>query len=162
MQTITKVFSSSDDACRAAGRIRARLGGDRVSVLLPGMSGPAIEASAHTEAGEEPGMGAAVGGVVGGALGLATASLILPGIGPIIVAGLLAAGAVGAAAGGAAGAGLEERLSRGISREELTSTLDALRAGWTVVIAEAEPGDEAETVRRILDGAVSPDVRRAG
>ena len=151
MQTIAKVFSSADEARRAAERIRARLGSDRVSLLMPGMSGRAVEAAAHAEPGEAPGMGAAIGGVVGGAVGLATASLVLPGVGPIVVAGLRAAGALGAAAGGAAGATLEVRLSAGLSGEELTKCLEGLRAGRSVVLAEAEDDAGAERFRTLLD-----------
>ena len=150
METITRTFASSNEARVAADRLRTDLGEERVTLLTPDMSGRAVEREANTEPGERPGMGAAVGGVVGGAIGMATANLLLPGVGAIVVAGVLAAGAAGAAAGGAAGATLEERLSTAVSREQLTDCLDGLRAGRSVVIAEVDGDAEEARVRRTL------------
>jgi hypothetical protein len=159
MKTIVKTFASRQDAIDAAERIRAHIGDDRLTLLLPGMTGRAIEAAVHSEPGEAPGTGAAVGAVVGGAVGLAAASMVVPGVGPVIVAGMLAAGAT---AGGAVGASLEETLSAGISREELASCLEALRAGRSVVIAEVDGDAEEEAVRRALDDGVSAGAPSAG
>jgi hypothetical protein len=156
MQTIAKTFASSDEARRVADMLRTQLGHDRVTLLMPGMSGREIEGAAHTESGEKPGMGAALGGVVGGAVGLSTATLLLPGVGPIIVAGVLAAGAIGAAAGGAAGASLEDHLSKNVPREQLTECLVALRSGRSIALVEVDGDDEKARVRRVLEPDLSP------
>jgi hypothetical protein len=159
MHTMIKTFDSSGEAIGAHERIRALLGSDRLTLLVPGMTGRAIEAAANTEPGEAPGTGAAVGAVVGGAVGLAAATLVIPGVGPVIVAGMLAAGA---SAGGAVGATLEENLSAGISRQELMSCLDALRAGRSVLIAEVDSEGEKEAVRRVFEDGVSPAAQPPG
>src|SRR5256885_15870764 len=78
---------------------------------------------------EQPGMGAAVGSVVGGALGAAggfsagsaLASLMLPGVGPILAGGLLGTGLLGltgAAGGAAVGDALEDTIS-GLPHDEI-------------------------------------------
>jgi hypothetical protein len=78
-------------------------------------------------------------GVAGGAtLGAAAASLLVPGVGPVIALGVLGAallGAGGAATGMAAGAALEKELVSGLPHDELYLYEDALRQGRTVVIA---------------------------
>jgi hypothetical protein len=115
-----------------------------------------------TDGTESPGMGGAVGGVVGGALGLATANLVLPGVGLITVAGMLAAGAAGAASGHAAGETLERKLGTGLPRDELEVYTAALRRGRAVVVAGGDTEDEMKEIRQAFEesGAESVDAAR--
>jgi hypothetical protein len=109
-------------------------------------------------------MGNALGGLVGGAmgaaggmtLGAAAASLLVPGVGPIMAAGI-----VGAALFGAGGA-LEGQIADGLPHDELFVYEDALRQGRTVVIAQLEDDGQVEDVRASLDaaGAESIDAAR--
>src|SRR5215472_16608765 len=78
-----------------------------VDLLMPGTSADQLSGLPTADT-EQPGMGRAVGSVVGGAVGVgagltlgtaAAASLLVPGVGPV-----LAVGALGAALLGAAGA----------------------------------------------------------
>lgn len=130
---------------------------ERINILTPESSDRQI-AGVKTSDTEQPGMGAAVGQVVGGALGAAggfgggaaLASLLIPGVGPILAGGLIGAGLLGlggATGGAAAGEAFEDSVS-GIPRDELYVYEDALRQGRTVVIAECMDEQLAEQVRR--------------
>ncbi len=121
----------------------------------------------------QPGMGKAGGGLVGGALGVAgglhlgaaVASMFIPGVGPVLAAGLVGAallGAGGAAAGAAAGGAAEETIAGGLPHDELYVYEDALRQGRSVVIAVADSDEQAEAARAALAsaGAESLDAAR--
>ena len=122
---------------------------------------------------EQSGMGAAMGGVVGGAVGAAggfsagaaMAAMLLPGVGPILVAGLLGAsllGMGGVAGGAIVGEALENAMFSGIPKDEVFVYEDALRRGRTIVVAEAGDSDQAESARAVLkeSGAESVDAAR--
>jgi hypothetical protein len=174
MRTIAAIFSSRAEAEGAVEQLRS-LGIDeeRISVLAPGTSPAEVDAEVPTTETEQPGMGGALGGTVGGALGVAgglhlgavAASLFVPGVGPVIAAGLIGAallGAGGAAAGAAVGDKLEDKVSGGLPHDELYVYEDALRKGRTVVIAVAEDDATADRARGILvsSGAESIDAAR--
>src|SRR5215216_2189351 len=115
MKTVAGIFSTRADAEQAVERLRALgLAGENISFLTPGATPEELDAQVPTTETEQPGMGTAFGGVVGGALGVAgglhlgtaLASLLVPGVGPVLAAGMIGAallGAGGAAAGAAAG-----------------------------------------------------------
>ena len=99
MSTVAGIFNSSADAESAVEALHmAGIDDDRVSLLTPGTSESQLDDVPTTET-EQPGMGKAVGGVVGGALGVAgggalsaaAASLLIPGVGPVLAAGLVGA-----------------------------------------------------------------------
>lgn len=176
MRTITGIFKSRTEAESAVEELRALgIEESNVSLLAPGTPPEELEAQVPTTETEQPGMGSALGGAVGGALGVAgglhlgaaAASLFVPGVGPIIAAGLLGAtllGAGGAATGMAAGNALEgsDALSQGLPRDELFVYEDALRNGRSVVIAAADSDEQAERARAALEaaGAESLDAAR--
>jgi hypothetical protein len=94
-----------------------------------------------------------------GALG---ASLLLPGVGPIIAIGVAAAailGVAGAVGGAAVGDALDESLTEGLPVDELFVYEDALRKGRAVVIAFAANQKQAGATRQLLlqEGAESID-----
>src|SRR6185436_12254384 len=104
---------------------------DEVNVLAPGISDRSV---VPADEGEQPGTGTAIGAVVGAAtgaslglpLGAAIASMVIPGIGPIIAAGALGAAIFGAG-GAAVGHALEDTMTYGLSRDELAFYKEALR-----------------------------------
>ena len=174
MNTVAGIFQSRADAERAVENLR-RLGlsDENLSLLSPGDAERQSETDVPTSDTEQPGMGNAVGGVVGGAmgaaggmtLGAAAASLLVPGVGPIMAAGLIGAalfGAGGAAAGMAAGGALEGQIADGLPHDELFVYEDALRQGRTVVIAQLEAEGQVYAVQGALDeaGAESIDAAR--
>src|SRR5919201_1872855 len=98
MQSVLGVFADRDGACRAIERLRAAsIAAERLSLLTPGTAEREMAQRVPVDEGEQPGMGAAIGGVVGGAVGLTAAAIVLPGIGPVVVAGFVAAGLAGTA-----------------------------------------------------------------
>lgn len=174
MNTVAGIFQTRGDAERALEQLRGLgLSDEQLSLLSPGAQEAQSERDVPTSDTEQPGMGNALGGLVGGAmgaasgmtLGAAAASLLVPGVGPVMAAGLVGAalfGAGGAAAGMAAGGALEDTLAHGLPHDELFVYEDALRQGRTVVIAQVEDDERAKTARATLDaaGAESVDAAR--
>jgi hypothetical protein len=173
MSTVAGIFRSRADAERAVENLRsAGIANEHLNLLTPGTTDREVDASVPTTETEQPGMGGALGGTVGGALGAAggmtigaaAASLLVPGVGPVIAAGILGAallGAGGAAAGAAAGDALEDSVE-GLPHDELYVYEDALRQGRSVVLVQADDDAQGETVRGVLAqaGAESLDAAR--
>jgi len=136
------------------------------------MSKKQVEKDLPTADTEAPGEGKALGAVVGGAMGLAggaslgmaTASLIIPGVGPIIAGGILGAailGVGGTATGMAVGEALDEALMDGLPHDELYVYEQALRRGRSVVIAFADDEETAESVRDAFENARAESIDAA-
>jgi len=174
MESIVGIFNSFADATRASAMLRSLgIPDKRIAVLAPQTPDSEIEAHIPTTDTEQPGVGAALGGTVGAALGVAggleagaaAASLLIPGVGPVLALGILGAavlGAGGAAAGAMAGQALEEGITNGIPRDELFVYEDALRRGRSVVISFVDDADLADKARAELSraGAESVDAAR--
>ena len=160
METVASVFRSREDAQRAALEVhRVRLDGDRVNLLLPG--GPDDQLRAiHASATEQPGMGAALGGVLGASVGLASgfetgalASVLIPGVGPVVAIGFAAAalfGIAGAVGGAVVGSAAERKTTEGLPADEIFFYEDALRQGRSVILAMAQDHAEAEWLRHFF------------
>ncbi len=174
MKTISGIFKSRTDAERAVEELRASgVAEDHISLLTPGTTQEELNAEVPTTETEQPGLGSALGGTVGVAigaagglhLGAAAASLFIPGVGPVIAAGIIGAallGAGGAAAGIAAGGALEDNMAGGLPHDELFVYEDALRQNRSVIIAIAETDEQEATAREIITkaGAESLDAAR--
>jgi hypothetical protein len=174
METVAGIFQSRAQAEEAVRAIHSLgIPNDRIALLTPGMTDQQVEDAVPTDDTEQPGMGQAMGGTVGGAMGVAggatlgaaAASLLVPGVGPVIAGGILGAallGAGGTAAGIAAGGALEKELESGLPHDELFLYEDALRRGKSVVIAfiDAEGGAYAVQSALVSAGAESIDEAR--
>jgi hypothetical protein len=174
MESIVGIFNSLADAKRGEAMLRALgIGGDRITVLAPHTSEAEMQARIPATDTEQPGMGQAMGGTVGGALGLAggatagaaAASLLVPGVGPVLAFGIIGAallGVGGAAAGALAGDAMEKAMADGLPHDEVYVYEDALRRGRSVVIAFADDDQIAENARAELAraGAESVDAAR--
>lgn len=174
MESIVGIFNSLADAKRAAAMLRTvGISENRITVLSPHTRETEIEAQIPTTDTEQPGMGQAMGGTVGAALGAAggatvgaaAATLLVPGVGPVIALGILGAalfGAGAAAAGAAAGSAMEKSMADGLPHDELYLYEDALRRGRSVVLAFADEDQIAENARAELAraGAESVDAAR--
>ncbi len=174
MRTVAGIFQSPADAERAVDNIRTSgIAGERISLLAPGTSARALNEDVPTTETEQPGMGKALGGTVGGAMGVASgatlgaaaASLFVPGVGPVLAAGIIGAalfGASGVAAGMVAGDKIEDNIAPGLPEDELYVYEDALRQGRSVVIVMAESDEQGDTARALLAqaGAESLDAAR--
>ncbi|HEY6118412.1 MAG TPA: hypothetical protein VIV66_00560 [Pyrinomonadaceae bacterium] len=174
MEPIVGIFDSRADAERAIQKLYALgIPNTRIGLLTPGTSEKRVESSIPITDAEPPGIGKAMGATVGGAMGVAggatmgaaVASLLVPGVGPVIAGGLIGAallGAGGAATGLAAGGAIEENLSEGLPHDEMFVYEDALRRGKTVLLAFAEESNSAEQAQNALKeaGAASVDAAR--
>jgi hypothetical protein len=172
MEPVVGVFKSTSDAERGVDSLRTiGVAREKISILTPDSSDRQLAAVPVSET-EQPGMGQAVGSLVGGAVGAASgltagaalASLLVPGVGPILAGGLLGAsllGLTGAVGGAAIGEVLEETIP-GIPIDELFVYEDALRKGRTIVIAEVDDELQADEVRQALAeaGAETIDAAR--
>jgi hypothetical protein len=150
METVAGIFESRARAEEAVRQLHSLgIPNDRIALLTPGMSDARVERAVPTEDSEAPGIGQALGGTVGGAMGVAggaslgaaAASLLVPGVGPVLAGAILGAallGAGGTAAGVAVGGALERELEAGLPRDELYLYEHALRKGESVVIGFLE------------------------
>lgn len=173
MSTVAGIFKSRADAERAAENLQtAGIDTDHINLLIPGTTDAELDAAVPTTETEQPGMGGALGGTVGAAMGTAggatigaaLASLLVPGIGPVLAAGVIGAallGAGGAVAGAAAGSKMEESVE-GLPHDELYVYEDALRQGRSVVIALTDDSTQSDAARSVLAqaGAESIDAAR--
>src|SRR5215813_147997 len=170
MQAVTGVFKTHDQAENAVRQLRSLgITDKRIGIVRPGTAPERLEAGVPVTDTEEPGMGRAMGAAVGGAMGaaggatagLAVASLVVPGIGPLLAFGMVGAallGIVGAAAGSAVGDTLEEELGEGIPHEDVYLYEDALRHGNSVVIAYADEGGQTDRAKEIMRLAGAQDM----
>jgi hypothetical protein len=170
MQAVTGVFRSQEAAENAVNQLRSLgIPEKRIGIVKPGSRAERLESGLPVTDTENPGMGRAMGAAVGGAMGaaggatagLAIASLVIPGIGPVIAFGMLGAallGTVGAAAGSAVGDSVEDELGEGIPHEDVYLFEDALRHGRAIVISYADEGEQADKAAAALNDAGSENL----
>ena len=173
METVAGIFSSREKAEEAVRELHSMgVPNDRIALLTPGMNDDRVEKTVPTADSEQPGMGQAMGGTVGGAMGVAggatlgaaAASLLIPGVGPVIAGGLIGAallGAGGTVAGMAAGGALEKELVSGLPHDELYLYEDALRKGRSVVIAFLDEAGAVYAAQSALAGAGADSIDQA-
>jgi hypothetical protein len=173
METVAGIFSSRAAAEEAVRHLHSLgIPNDRVALLTPDMNDQRVETAVPTADSEQPGMGSAMGGAVGGAIGVAggaslgaaAASLLVPGVGPVIAGGLLGAailGAGGTVTGIAVGEALEKELEAGLPHDELYLYEDALRKGRSVVVAFVDNEGEEYSARAALAGAGAESIDEA-
>jgi len=173
METASGIFASrsaAEDAIREINSLG--IPNDRIALLTPGMTDKRVEQAVPTDDTEQPGMGAAMGGTVGGAIGVAggaslgaaAASLLVPGVGPVIAGGILGAallGAGGTVTGIAAGQALEKELEAGLPHDEIYLYEDALRQGRSVVVVFVDNEGAIYSVRSALASAGAEGIDEA-
>jgi hypothetical protein len=146
------MFSDSEDAIEAIRSLQAAgFGSDRIGIAMQDRQVEAeIIDATGSDAAEGARTGAVSGGVVGGLVGL-LGSLIIPGLGPIVVGGLLASTLTGAGVGALTGGLIGALIGAGASREEAEHFDAGFRSGGTLVTVDAA-GRESEA-RAILTDA---------
>jgi len=173
MESVAGIFDSAECAREARqGMQSIGIDKDRIVLLTPGMGEKRVERAVPVMDTEQTGEGKAMGGAVGAAIGVAggaslgaaVASLFVPGVGPVIAAGLLGAailGTGGAVAGMATGEALDQELASGLPHDELFVYEEALRKGHSVVIALEDDSERAEQAKKVLAQAGAQDVGTA-
>ena len=172
MRAVAGVFTRRLAAYQAAAALAsAGFGRDQITVLYPGADESQVHSVAASET-EQPGMGSAIGGVLGAALGAAGGfelgvgvTALIPGLGPVVAAGIAGAailGTGGLIAGAELGGTAEERSTPGMPADEVFFYEDALRHRRSVVVLLADGEDEARRARDVLvrQGAESIDAAR--
>lgn len=173
MESVAGIFSTRAKAEQAVAKVRSLgVSEDQIVLLTPHTAPDDVEAAVPTTDAEGTGIGAALGGTVGGALGAASgatlgaaaASLMVPGVGPVLAAGILGAavlGLTGAAAGAAAGGVAEEGIDDGLPHDELFIYEDALRNGRSVVVAFTDSDETADRIRQAFAQASAESIDAA-
>jgi hypothetical protein len=172
MEPVAAVFRSTEAAREAYAELRrAGYYPDNINLLAPGATEQEIH-SLPTSDTEQPGVGGAIGGVVGAALGIAggfevglAATALVPGVGPVLAAGLAGAmflGAGGAIGGALLGSAADHQSTEGLPADEVFFYEDALRQGRSVIVVMANGATEARRAREIMAeaGAESLDAAR--
>jgi GNAT superfamily N-acetyltransferase len=160
MDTIVGVFQTKEAAQQAAADLtRAGIPLDEVNLLLPGASEKQVH-SIPTSDTEQPGVGGAIAGAVGGALGIAggfelgiAVSALIPGVGPVLAAGIAGAAllGIGGAAGGAAiGSAADVRATDRVPPDEIFLDEDARRQGRARALVLAQSGGQAAAARQVM------------
>jgi hypothetical protein len=96
--------------------------------------------------------GAATGGVIGGVFGL-LGSLLIPGLGPVTLAGVLASTLLGAGAGVVTGGLIGLLVGMGLSRTEAEYFDRGVREGGVLVTVQPAVRTRTAEARSILEGA---------
>jgi hypothetical protein len=144
--TITHVYDDYDSAEEVVRELEnAGFTSDQVSVI-----GRKPGSESGDDKAEGTATGATLGGVAGASAGLlASLGLVaIPGIGPLVAAGVLATTLAGAASGAVAGGILGALVDYGISKEEAPVYAESIRRGGTLVSVRAEEtrADQAELI----------------
>src|SRR5205807_2039544 len=168
MHTAVGIFASRAAAERAVGEGSGERSGGASHHLLNRRPVRDRILSMRTTDGEAEGMGKAMGAYLGGvvgasaglSLGSAVASLFVPGVGPIMAAGIGAAavlGVGGATAGATMGHATEDAMDEGIPKDDVFFYRHLLKQGRSVVLVNFdEPGQVGS--ERILQES-DPDDR---
>jgi hypothetical protein len=115
-----------------------------------------VRQSTGATAGDLAGEGATAGFVSGAGVGvlvglaLAGSALVLPGIGPLVIAGPLAAAVTGASIGALSGGVVGGLIGMGIPEDDAKAYSVGLGEGHIILTARV-PKDEANAVRKIFD-----------
>lgn len=175
METVVGIFRSSAQAEAAlSDLLKSGVPQSSIVYFTGAAASPEIQNIRTTDA-ESPGMGKTIGaylGAVTGAgaglsIGSAVASLMIPGVGPIMAVGLGAAallGVGGAAAGAKVGDASEMAMDEGIPKDDVFFYRDLLKRGASLLLVNLDPVDNTKMkhIRSLLDhnGAEDVDVAR--
>ena len=149
-RTVVGLFPRRQDAESAIRELKgAGFSDDRIGVALqdPNEQRDLLE-TAGGSAAEGAATGALSGGLVGGLIGL-LGSLLIPGVGPIVVGGVLASTLTGAGVGAATGGVIGALVGMGVPEQDAEHFDRGLRSGRTLVTVTA--GARTEEALAILD-----------
>jgi hypothetical protein len=149
-RTVVGMFTNRQDAEAAIRELKAAgFGQDRIGVALQDRDEQRdLIESTGSEAAEGAAAGAVSGGLVGGLIGL-LGSLLIPGVGPIVVGGVLASTLTGAGIGAATGGIIGALVGLGVPEADAQHFDAGLRTGRTLVTVDA--GARTAEALAILD-----------
>ncbi len=158
MIQVSKVYANLTQAREAIDRLKdAGFSHDSISLVTKQSEEhfprDVVAETAKADAtGEAAATGALAGIGIGALVGLAMVgtSIVLPGIGPVLIAGPLSAALAGAGAGGASGGLVGALVATGVPETEAPVYEHHLSRGAVIVSVRAE-NDQALTAREILE-----------
>ena len=138
-RTVVGMFTNRPDAEQAIRELKAAgFSEDRIGVALQDRDEQRdLMETTGSEAAEGAATGAVSGGVVGGVIGL-LGSLLIPGVGPIVVGGVLASTLTGAGIGAATGGIIGALVGMGVPESDARHFDEGLRSGRTLVAVKAD------------------------
>jgi uncharacterized protein (TIGR02271 family) len=163
-KTVVALYDERADATRAVERLTdAGFDREQISIMSqqPKDSGMDVRREEGNQAGEGAAAGAGLGAVLGGIAGLLAGlgTLVIPGLGVLLVAGPLAAALAGAGIGAGLGALIGALVGLGIPEEEAEYYAEGIRRGNTLVAVKTSDQRAPEAVR-ILQELNPIDVER--
>ena len=155
MTTVAGMFETRQEAEDAVHRLQAAgFSRDTIGVAMRDVteSGALAEATGSNDLSAEGATaglvsGAAVGALVG--IALVTSTVLLPGIGTVVIGGPIAAALTGAGIGAASGGLIGGLVGAGIPEHEATEYKTRIEAGHILVTVQAGPSEVARA-RQIL------------
>jgi hypothetical protein len=151
-RTVVGLFRDRSDAERAISNLKdAGFTRDQIGIAIKnrGEQRDLAESTETSLAGQGAAAGAVSGGLVGGIIGL-LGSLLIPGLGPIVVGGVLESVLVGAGAGVATGGIIGALVGLGVTEDDAKHFDSGFREGGTLVTVDA--GSRVDEAERILGG----------
>ena len=111
--------------------------------------------------GEAAGSGAVAGTVIGGVAGwlLGISALAIPGIGPIVGAGIIGTTLAGAGIGAATGGLIGALTAEGVDEEDAKGYQENVRQGSILLTVHATSSEQEQQAREILNGVSGGSVR---
>jgi hypothetical protein len=163
-QTIIGVFDNVDDATAAINDLKvAGFTPDSISVLTRNRdaNNTLVEETEGNEAAKGALSGALGGGTLGAVLGwlLAGGTALVPGIGPIVAAGVLGATITGALVGGSLGSLANALAGAGIPEEQAVEYEEHVKGGRTIVSAFAPTGLMSQSAHDVFERHSATNIR---
>ena len=159
---LVAVFDTQDDAVRALDGLReAGVRPEQVSLMMSqGQAAPGEDDRGADVAGGAA-SGATMGGILGGLAGwlIGLGALTIPGIGPVLGAGILGSILAGAAIGAAAGGLLGGLVGLGVPEQEARGYEAHVRAGRILLTIHTADAATAGRLRDIAEANGAYDVR---
>lgn len=158
-RTITRLFDDPADAHKAVAALENNgFTSDEVSLVSRYRPDGTLVEDDETSGAAS---GATLGGIAGGGAGLLAALglIAIPGIGPLVAAGVLATTLAGAAAGGVAGGLIGALTDYGVSEDDANVYAEGVRRGGSLVTVRTAD-DRAAEADRILSAFSTVDIDR--
>ena len=141
-RTVSRLYDSYGDAQRAVAGLEAA----GYSTSEVGMVSRYRDDNTLADTATGTATGATAGAVLGGGTGLLAALgiIAIPGIGPLVAAGVLATTMVGAAGGSLVGGLLGALTNHGVSEDDAHLYSEAVRRGGSLVTVKTDDGRAAK------------------
>lgn len=174
-RTVLAVFDDTAAAIAALNSLRdAAFTADQISVIARDCATTREMADNSELVSEEAGKGAIVGTLMGGLAGwlIGISALAIPGIGPVIGAGIIGTALAGAGIGAAAGGLIGALGAYGIPEEDARGYEEEVRQGRVLLTVHAVDDEQAQQANAIFAsaggqrvqsyGVAAPDVEPTG